>query len=187
MAAARGIAGSTRPERDGVFLCRDESEAAWFVRMNNTGGPVDVWEVVGIQSEELVDAGSGFVYLPDRIPVSQVALTVWPPNITVPGLQRASQQRPKRTLGARKGRRDRRSDESCRFGDLVLLLGTKAGFRRAQRPLAGLSASLGMQLEADPGFGRCGGAANSKAGRTPSAAAAITGHAPPAADDWQPR
>jgi hypothetical protein len=35
------------PEEEGVFLCRDEFEAGFFVQINNTGGPVDVWAVTG--------------------------------------------------------------------------------------------------------------------------------------------
>lgn len=69
----------TKPEAEGVFLCRDESEASFFVRMNNTGGPVDVWAVRGVDVDELVDGGSGFVYWPAGIPPGQVTLTVWPP------------------------------------------------------------------------------------------------------------
>jgi hypothetical protein len=36
--AVRGIAGSNRPEVDGIFLCRDREGADWFVNMNNTLG-----------------------------------------------------------------------------------------------------------------------------------------------------
>ena len=59
MGAAPGIAGSPVPEEDGVFLCRDEFEAGFFVRMNNTGGPVDVWAVTGVDEQRLVTTGSG--------------------------------------------------------------------------------------------------------------------------------
>ena len=76
---ARGIAGSAKPEASGVFLCRDEFEASFFVRMNNTGGPVDVWAVTGVDADELVDGGSGFGYWPARIPPRQVTLSAWPP------------------------------------------------------------------------------------------------------------
>jgi hypothetical protein len=31
--------GAALPDEAGVFLCRDEFEAGFFVRMNNTGGP----------------------------------------------------------------------------------------------------------------------------------------------------
>ena len=68
MGAARGIAGSTQPEKHGIFLCRDEFEAAWFVQMNNTGGPVDVWTVADIEDAQLIDGGSGFEYFPGPIP-----------------------------------------------------------------------------------------------------------------------
>jgi hypothetical protein len=74
MGAARGIAGSTVPEADGVFLCRNEFDAGFFVQMNNTGGPVDVWAVSGIDEEQMLDNGSGFSYFPGRISAGQVAL-----------------------------------------------------------------------------------------------------------------
>lgn len=74
MGAAPGIAGSPVPEVEGTFLCRDESECDWFVRMNNTGGPVDVWAVDGVDEVDLVDSSTGFCYLPARIPPSRVTL-----------------------------------------------------------------------------------------------------------------
>lgn len=30
-----------------MFVCVDEGDADWFVFINNTGGPVDVWAVEG--------------------------------------------------------------------------------------------------------------------------------------------
>lgn len=66
MGAACGIAGSREPEVEGIFLCRGESEAAWFVHMNNTGGPVDVWVVTGVGRTELHDNGSGLWYSQER-------------------------------------------------------------------------------------------------------------------------
>jgi hypothetical protein len=64
MGAARGIAGSDRPEQAGCFLAANEYERDWFVRMNNTGGPVDVWEVSGVDSDELVQSPEGYFYFP---------------------------------------------------------------------------------------------------------------------------
>jgi hypothetical protein len=61
MGAAPGIAGSRRPEVEGVFL-----------QISNTGGPVDLWSVDGIDEGLLLDHGSGFVYLPGRIPAARV-------------------------------------------------------------------------------------------------------------------
>lgn len=78
MGAARGIAGSMAPEEEGVFLCRDEFEAHFFVGINNTGGPVDVWAVTGIEEDELITGGSGFCYFPAPIPAAQVTLAGWP-------------------------------------------------------------------------------------------------------------
>jgi len=74
MAAARGIAGSRQPEEDGCFLARGEWEADWFVRMNNTGGPVDVWAVDGVRVEQLVPAPNGFVFFPGTVPASSLTL-----------------------------------------------------------------------------------------------------------------
>jgi hypothetical protein len=85
MGAARGIAGSTAPEADGVFLCADEFEADLFVQMNNTGDPVDVWAVTGIDERQLIESGSGFSYYPARIPASQVALVGRPARGAMPG------------------------------------------------------------------------------------------------------
>jgi len=50
-------------------------EADYFLRMNNTGGPVDVWQIDGIEVEELLDAGSGYLYLPRPVHSSLVRLT----------------------------------------------------------------------------------------------------------------
>ncbi len=42
--------------------------------MNNTGGPVDVWAVDGIELASLVDNGSGYDYFPGTIPVTSLTL-----------------------------------------------------------------------------------------------------------------
>ena len=54
MGAAPGIAGSRRAEQEGCFLAHGDMEADWFVRMNNTGGPVDVWQVNNVTEADLV-------------------------------------------------------------------------------------------------------------------------------------
>jgi hypothetical protein len=72
MGAAPGIAGSRRPEVEGIFLCRDAEEAEFFFRINNTRGPVDLWAVDGVDEGLLLDNGNGFVYLPGRIPSARV-------------------------------------------------------------------------------------------------------------------
>lgn len=74
MAASPGIAGSLRPEVAGVFLCRDQFEVDWFVRMNNTCGPVDVWSVDGVDAEALIDNGSGYHYVDAPIPPGRLTL-----------------------------------------------------------------------------------------------------------------
>ncbi|MFF4899764.1 hypothetical protein [Streptomyces sp. NPDC001068] len=72
MGAAPGIAGSRRPEVEGIFVCRDEGDVGFFLHLNNTGGPVDVWAVDGIDEAALLDNGNGFPYLPDRVPAARV-------------------------------------------------------------------------------------------------------------------
>lgn len=67
MGLARGIAGSHKPEADGIFVC-DESLLDFFIDMNNTGGPVDVWAVDGVDDSELVASNSGFSYVPRAVP-----------------------------------------------------------------------------------------------------------------------
>ncbi len=74
MGAARGIAGSRSPEVEGIFVCRGEEEAEFFLQINNTGGPVDLWSVDAIDEGSLLDNGNGFVYLPGRIPAARVRL-----------------------------------------------------------------------------------------------------------------
>jgi hypothetical protein len=93
MGAARGIAGSRVPEEEGVFLCRDEFEAGWFVQMNNTGDPVNVRAVAGIDEQQLIDAGSGFSYFPARIPRNQVTLADWPAAEPAPAALRRERKR----------------------------------------------------------------------------------------------
>jgi hypothetical protein len=63
-------------EEEGVFLCRDEFEAGFFVRMNNTGAQ-RMWSVADIDEQDLIDAVSGFSYLPARIPRNPGPLTDW--------------------------------------------------------------------------------------------------------------
>ncbi|MEK6274325.1 MAG: hypothetical protein AABM30_03210 [Actinomycetota bacterium] len=70
----RGIAGSLEPEQQGSFLCRDDWEVEWFVRMNHTGGPVDVWAVDGIDETELVESPEGYVYVARPVPPQQLTL-----------------------------------------------------------------------------------------------------------------
>jgi len=74
MTAARGIAGSSAPEEAGIFVCFGEHEADFFVMGNNTGGPVVVWAIEGIDLSELVESDDGFSYLPRPIPPTQLRI-----------------------------------------------------------------------------------------------------------------
>lgn len=67
MSAAPGIAGSRSPEAAGSFLIDNEFDADWFIQMNNTGGPVDLWQVDGVDASALLDNGNGYSYFPGRI------------------------------------------------------------------------------------------------------------------------
>jgi hypothetical protein len=60
MSGTSGIAGSRLPEVEGIFLSQDRFTAEFFVRMNNTGGPVDMWTVEDIDDAELVESDTGF-------------------------------------------------------------------------------------------------------------------------------
>jgi hypothetical protein len=75
MGAARGIAASREPEQEGSFLCVGEFEMEWFVGLNNTGGPVDVWAVEGVDPNELVESPEGRFYFPSVIAAQR--LTLW--------------------------------------------------------------------------------------------------------------
>jgi hypothetical protein len=74
MTTAPGIAGSREPEVEGIFVCPDRSTTDFFVGLNNTGGPVDVWAIDDIDQSRLVEAGSGFSYLPSRISPERLTL-----------------------------------------------------------------------------------------------------------------
>jgi hypothetical protein len=104
MDAAPGVAGSPVPEEDGVFLCRDESEAGFFVGMNNTGGPVDVWAVTGIDEQRLVTTGSGFCYFPAQIPRGQISLADWPSDVPPPQVHSRQQKNEQRKKTPRAGK-----------------------------------------------------------------------------------
>ena len=74
MGDAPGIAGSVHPEQAGCFVCLTEWEVDWFVAMNNTGGPVDVWAVDGVSEEELVESPEGHRFL--AAPIAREQLTL---------------------------------------------------------------------------------------------------------------
>lgn len=95
MGDAPGIAGSQRPEVEGIFLCRGEWEVETFVRINNTGGPVDVWAVDAVDVTELVGNGNGYVYVPSRVPVGRVTLVRRSvPSTPRPGRDHGAQELP---------------------------------------------------------------------------------------------
>lgn len=71
---APGIAGSRSPEVAGVFLVSDYSTVLFFIRINNTGGPVDVWAVDDVPNSDLIDNGTGFTYVPYPIPPHRLTL-----------------------------------------------------------------------------------------------------------------
>jgi hypothetical protein len=92
MGDAPGIAGSPQPEAAGVFLAPDEFQARFFVRINNTGGPVDLWSVDDVPVDDLIGNGTGFGYVPYRIDRQRLSLlardlegTEPPPRISPQG------------------------------------------------------------------------------------------------------
>ena len=74
MGAARGIAGSLRPEQEGCFLAPDDWTTDYFVDMNNTGGPVDVWAVEGVEGADLVTSPEGYEFVRAVIPRERLRL-----------------------------------------------------------------------------------------------------------------
>ncbi|MCQ4118420.1 hypothetical protein [Rhodococcus tibetensis] len=62
------------PEQEGCFLAADEFERDWFVRMNNTGGAVDVWEVYSIDADDLIESPEGHYYFPGVVATSNLRL-----------------------------------------------------------------------------------------------------------------
>lgn len=44
------------------------------MRLNNTGGPVDVWEVSGVDPESLVESPEHHWYFPGTIPAERLRL-----------------------------------------------------------------------------------------------------------------
>lgn len=74
MGAAAGIAGSRSPEQTGCFLAQDEHTRDWFVWMNNTGGPVDVWEADGVLLDDLLESPEGYLFHPGAIGVERLRL-----------------------------------------------------------------------------------------------------------------
>jgi hypothetical protein len=44
-----------------------EFEVDWFVSFDSGCGPVDVWEIVGVEPETLVESPEGYFYFPGTI------------------------------------------------------------------------------------------------------------------------
>ena len=57
----------------GCFLA-DEWTADFFVQLNNTGGPVDVWAVEGVDEVLLLISPEGYQYLPEAISAERLSL-----------------------------------------------------------------------------------------------------------------
>src|SRR5258708_28918478 len=49
-------------------------QTGFFIGLNNTGGPVDVWAITGIDERQLTEAPNRFRCYPAKIPASQVTL-----------------------------------------------------------------------------------------------------------------
>lgn len=92
MSAASGIAGSRSPEQAGCFLCGSVHEVEWFIRMGSTRGPVDVWEVEGIDESMLVESPERHHYIPSAIPPDRLRLVRR--DVQVPWTQPISRSHP---------------------------------------------------------------------------------------------
>jgi hypothetical protein len=74
-----------------VGIGREAAEVGFFVGMNNTGGPIDVWAVMGINEGQLIESGNGFRYYPAKVPPSQITRIERPADDAEPGPQRAGE------------------------------------------------------------------------------------------------
>ncbi len=77
----RGIAGSSAPETDGIFLCADLEGAEWFAEMGaRRGWAVDIWAVRLDGTWLIGDPGAGgggdewWMICPEPIPRQQLTL-----------------------------------------------------------------------------------------------------------------
>jgi hypothetical protein len=56
-------------------VCTNEVEVQWFAEtINNTGGPVDIWEVAGLALADLIESPNGHYWYPGTIPSAQMRL-----------------------------------------------------------------------------------------------------------------
>ena len=74
MGPAPGVAGAGAPEVEGIFVCPDESDVDFFVHLNTSGAPVDVWAIDGVDPRELIEADNGFAFLPRRVAPEDLTL-----------------------------------------------------------------------------------------------------------------
>ena len=73
MGAARGIAGSTRPEEEAVFLCESLSEVKFFTDMCRR--PTDVW-AANVDGMWVENGPSGWWMVRARVPANRVRLAL---------------------------------------------------------------------------------------------------------------
>jgi hypothetical protein len=66
-----GVAGATRPELDGIFLCEGEFDVGFFTDMSRV--PSDVW-AVDVTNRWVETGPSGWVIVTDPIPASAVRM-----------------------------------------------------------------------------------------------------------------
>jgi hypothetical protein len=72
MGRAAGIAGSTRPEVEGIFLADSLAEAFWFASFG-VHVLVDVW-IIDVRGLRVIDHPDGFMYYPGSISPDRVRL-----------------------------------------------------------------------------------------------------------------
>jgi hypothetical protein len=57
-------------------VCIDEFEVQWFAEtINNTGGPVDIWEIEGLTFADLTESPSGHYWYPGTASSAQLRLS----------------------------------------------------------------------------------------------------------------
>lgn len=77
-----GVAGSTEPELDGIYLCENESDVRFFTDMSRV--PTDIW-AVDVSGRWVESGPSGWVFVVEPIPADAVLLVRHDVTSTKPG------------------------------------------------------------------------------------------------------
>lgn len=74
MGTVPGIAGSLEPEVEGIFLALGAYECRHFASLSNSGDPIDIWQVYGINLDALRTSHNGYLFFPGAIGPDRLSL-----------------------------------------------------------------------------------------------------------------